>query len=374
MNVLYDHQIFSIQDFGGVSRYFHELLDHAGPGLSAELPVVLSNNLYLHDRRHTRHHEFFRHLPFRGRWRIIQYVNQQAARRALRRQNFDVFHPTLSSSPYFLDLLEAKPFVLTIHDMIERLFPQFYAEPDPGAAQELLCRRASRVIAVSEHTRADVLRLLKLPPECVEVIYHGYARREYQAAESRIAAPQNYLLYTGTRALYKNFSCLVEAFCQLTKREFPDLHLVCAGGHPFTSPEREMLRQAGIESRVHHFGMITDAQLQQLYRNARAFVFPSHYEGFGLPILEAFGQHCPVVLSQASCFPEIARDAALYFDPNQPEELRQQLRQLLHDADLRTHLARLGDLRVRDFTWQHTAARTRQVYEQARAAAPVFSH
>ncbi|GAA3926387.1 glycosyltransferase family 1 protein [Hymenobacter algoricola] len=374
MKILYDHQIFSIQDFGGVSRYFHELLEHAGPGLTAELPVVLSNNLYLHDRRHTRHHEFFRRLPLRGRWRLMQYVNHQATLRALRRQDFDVFHPTLNSSAYFLDLLEEKPFVLTIHDMIERLFPQFYAGPGTGAAQELLSRRASRIIAVSEHTRADILRLLPVPPERVEVIYHGYAHREYSAAESRVAAPANYVLYTGTRALYKNFSCLAEAFSQLSQRAFPDLHLVCAGGHPFTPVERELLRRQGLAGRVHHFGLLTDAQLQQLYRGARAFVFPSHYEGFGLPILEAFGQQCPVVLSRASCFPEIAQDAALYFDPNQPADLRQQLERLLGQPELRAHLTRLGYLRVRDFSWQHTAASTRQVYEEARAATPVFSH
>ena len=127
-----------------------------------------------------------------------------------------------------------------------------------------------------------------------------------------------------------------------------------------------MLREAGVTDYVQQYGYLADAQLNGLYRGAAAFVFPSRYEGFGLPILEAFGQSCPVVLSRASCFPEIAQEAALYFDPLNPTELREQLARVLTDAPLRTQLTHQGLLRVRDFTWAQTAAATRRVYEQAR--------
>ena len=128
------------------------------------------------------------------------------------------------------------------------------------------------------------------------------------------------------------------------------------------------MQRSGWAARSHQFGPVSDAQLSQLYRQAQAFIFPSEYEGFGLPILEAYGQQCPVLLSQASCFPEIAREAALYFPPAQPTMLAEQLGRLLTDTHLRRELVQLGQLRLLDFTWQHTARRTRAVYEEARQA------
>lgn len=371
MKVLYEPEVFSIQDFGGVSRYFYELIDHAGPDLKCELPVVLSNNLYLRGRKHTQHLQFMPGLPVPGGWRVIQYANRRAARQALQRQDFDVFHPTLNDNAHFLDALGDKPFIITIHDMIPALFGEYYGQDDPTLA--LLASRAARIITVSEHTRADVLRLLPVADEKVTVVHHGHATRSYPN-EALPPCPDNYLLFIGKRDNYKNFGCLVEAFGQLVRHEAPSLHLVCAGGGAFTAAEQGLLRQTGVEACTHQFGYLTDAQLNQLYRRAQAFVFPSHYEGFGFPILEAFGQHCPVVLSNASCFPEIAQDAALYFAPHDAAALHAQLVRLLHDQVLRQTLTHKGQLRVRDFTWAHTVAGTRSVYEEAREVSSVIAH
>lgn len=366
MKVLYEPEVFSIQDFGGVSRYFYELIDHAGPELTCELPVALSNNLYLKGRKHTQHRQFLPGLAVPGGWRVIQYANRRAARQAIERQNFDVFHPTLNDNAYFLDSLGDKPFIITIHDMIPALFGEYYGQQDPTLA--LLASRAARIITVSEHTRADVLRLLPVPAEKVSVVYHGHVTRSYPA-EALPLCPANYLLFIGKRDNYKNFGCLVEAF-GLLRREAPGLHLVCAGGGAFSAAEQELLRRAGVAHQTVQFGYLSDGQLNQLYRRAQAFVFPSEYEGFGFPILEAFGQQCPVVLSNASCFPEIAQDAALYFGPHNAAELYAQLARLLRDKELRLALTRRGQLRGRDFTWASTVARTCRVYEEARQAAP----
>ncbi|RSK29827.1 glycosyltransferase family 4 protein [Hymenobacter metallilatus] len=363
MRVLYDHQAFTLQDFGGVSRYHHELLCHAN--WQSELAVALSNNLYLRDRQHSRHHTFLPDSSLPARWRVIRYFNQRASRRALQRDNFDVFHPTLADDDYFLELLPAgRPLVVTIHDMIPALFPEHYPDRN-GAVLNRIVQRATRIIAVSEHTRADLLRLLPVAPEKVRVVHHGYTEREFTAAGPALPMPERYVLFTGSRALYKNFGVLAEALALLPPALGQDLHLVCAGGGPFTAAERELLAATGWAARAHQFGPVSDAQLNQLYRHAQAFVFPSEYEGFGLPILEAYGQQCPVLLSEASCFPEIAREAALYFPATQPGALAEQLARVLTDAALRRNLIRLGQLRLLDFTWQHTARRTRAVYEEA---------
>ncbi|UPL50278.1 glycosyltransferase family 4 protein [Hymenobacter sublimis] len=362
MRVLYDHQAFTLQDFGGVSRYHHELLCHAN--WQSELAVALSNNLYLRDRKYSNHRTFLPDVALRGRWRVIKHFNHRASVQALRRGAFDVFHPTLTDNDYFLELLEDRPLVITLHDMIPALFPQYYTNRD-GNTLERIARRANRIITVSEHTRADVLRLLPVTPEQVCVVHHGHADREYSSSGPALPTPERYILYTGSRALYKNFRVLLEGLALLPPAVAAGLHLVCAGGGAFTAAEQQELQRAGWARRAHQFGPVSDAQLNTLYRNALAFVFPSEYEGFGLPILEAFGQQCPVLLSHASCFPEIAQEAALYHHPHRPAELAQQLERLLSDARLRQDLIRMGQLRLLDFTWQQTARRTRAVYEAA---------
>jgi glycosyltransferase involved in cell wall biosynthesis len=362
MNILYDHQAFTVQDVGGVSRYYRALLDHAAPDIRSHVPLALTNNLYLQDRQHTDHYRFFPGLNFKGRFSLMWRLNAQVARRALRQRDYDVFHPTLNDNDYFLEDLPAdKPLVITIHDMIAAQQPQQFPWVDHSVLPRLAAR-AAHIITVSEHTRADVLRLLPIDPERVSVIHHGFTPAEASAG----LVDQGHLLYVGTRSGYKNFDCLLTAFAELVRvPATAQVRLVCAGGGPASATETARLEELGLLGRVHFTGTVTEGELMSLYRSAAAFVFPSHYEGFGFPILEAFGQHCPVVLSNASCFPEIAQDAALYFDPQQPSDLAVQLGLLLQDAGLRKQLVHLGSLRLQDFTWTQTAARTHEVYRAA---------
>ncbi|KAA9339260.1 glycosyltransferase family 4 protein [Hymenobacter busanensis] len=362
MKILYDHHAFSLQDVGGITRYFSELLRHAGSGTQCELPIVLSNNLYLHDRQHTRHVSIRPQWLAEKAWRLTGQINQWAAVRALQRGDFDVFHPTLNDADYFLDLIGDRPFVMTVHDLIPLLYPEYY----PHASVAGLARqtaRATRIIAVSENTRADLLRLLPVEPEQVVVVPHGTS----PAVPSRtgLAVPEHYLLYTGTRRFYKNFDCLLQAFA-LLRPHHPQLYVVCAGGGPFSPAETAQLEQLGLADRVVQRGPLSEAQLAYLYAQAQAFVFPSHYEGFGIPILEAFAHGCPAVLSHASCFPEVAQEAALYFNPNSPAHLAEQLGRLLAEPALQRQLREAGHRRGHDFTWARTAALTHRVYQEAR--------
>ncbi|TGE29289.1 glycosyltransferase family 4 protein [Hymenobacter metallicola] len=361
MKILYDHQAFTVQDVGGVSRYYRALLDHASPDVHSHVPVVVSNNVYLQDRRHTNHSAFFPGQSFRGRFSFMWKLNRLACRRALRRGSYDVFHPTLIDDPYFMHEVEDKPMVITIHDLIPVLFTEQYPQTDVALIGRI-AQRANQIIAVSEHTRTDILRLLPVSPERVTVVPHGYT----PSPPPRTLLPEGYLLYVGTRSGYKNFDCLLQALAQLVRR--PGLQaqrLVCAGGGRATEAEQDRLQELGLTQHVQFMGLVQEAELAGLYRGAAAFVFPSLYEGFGFPILEAFAQKCPVVLSNASCFPETAQDAALYFDPHQPADLAQQLHLLLLEPALRRQLQQLGTLRLADFTWAQTATRTRAVYRAA---------
>ena len=141
-----------------------------------------------------------------------------------------------------------------------------------------------------------------------------------------------------------------------------DLFLVCVGGGNFDEDEQNLLKSLSIQKKVLRFD-VNDGKLGYLYKNALAFVFPSLYEGFGLPIVEAFACKCPVVLNNASCFPELAADSAEYFDPSSIESMRKAIEKVINNYKLRQKLIKRGLERVKDFSWEKTAKKTKKVYQ-----------
>ena len=166
-----------------------------------------------------------------------------------------------------------------------------------------------------------------------------------------------YLLYVGGRGGYKNFSFFVEAIAPILKTSA--LSLFCTGAR-FNSEELALFDRLGISDKVHQ-RFVADAEMTDLFANAIAFVYPSIYEGFGIPILDAFAAGCPALIAGASCFPEVAGDAALYFDPKNAVDLRDKLTQLL-EGDIRQLLVDKGMERVRQFSWQRCADQTAEIY------------
>ena len=208
------------------------------------------------------------------------------------------------------------------------------------------------------------MEYLNVPEEKIDVIYHGLDPQPL--AEGRPdGLPDEYILYVGDRRGYKNFELVVNGFARLT-RDYPRLHLVLTG-RPLSKSEKELLANYGTEQRVTVMSDISDTVLAQLYRNARLFVYPSLYEGFGIPILEAFAQQCPVVLSRASCFPEVAADAAEYFDATSADGLVSAMKRVLIDDSHRHELTEKGTRRLSLFTWDETARRTEETYMKALA-------
>jgi glycosyltransferase involved in cell wall biosynthesis len=171
------------------------------------------------------------------------------------------------------------------------------------------------------------------------------------------------LLYVGTRSGYKNFRAFVGAIAPLLKAD-ADLVVLCVGGGAFNTSERKFFSELRIFDRLTQVEA-SDPELASLYHSARAFVFPSLYEGFGIPILEAFSCGCPCVLSRASCFPEIAGDAALYFDVDDEDSMTELIRKALYDESVRNELVTRGLQRHKMFSWQKTAKETLDVYRSA---------
>ena len=364
LRVLFDDEIFSTQFEGGVSRYFTHLVeDLPAAGVTPLLPFGLTCN------RHLAGSPAFagRRLPrFAGSRSLIRAVNRRRSLAALDRGGYEVWHTTWYDGravPH-LRAHPGKRLVTTVYDMTPEVMPAAIPSGvgDPHAGKQAMVEAADRVVAISAATKADLVRLTQTPAERIEVIHLGVGeglrwRPEWPAPAG---LPEKFLLFVGKRAGYKNFLGVAPALASVLAAR-PDLHLVCIGGGPLGSVETAPFGDAA--ARVHQL-QADDATLAWCYAHAAAFVFPSLYEGFGLPILEAFLNRCPAVLAERSCFPEIGADAALYFDPDRPETLVDQLDRLLGDAALCQRLAATGEIRARDFTWARMAAAHAALYRE----------
>jgi glycosyltransferase involved in cell wall biosynthesis len=387
MKILFDHQIFELQRWGGVSRYFLELLRGLRGRVDVELALGRSRNEYVPELNRllgmhvsdAGHREtFLARARVPGRKQLFSVakrllpsiqasrVNLATALGRLRGGGYELFHPTYFD-PYFLEPLAHRPFVLTIYDLAHDVFPDLFPGDDTSARRRLLASRAARIIAISAHTKRDVVEHLGVDPDRVDVVHLGLAWSAPARRPERL--PDRYVLYTGTRSAYKNWAPFVRALAPLILDD-PALHLVCSG-HPFSPEERAHLERLRIAGRVLHVSA-DEGVLRALYAGAAAFAFPSLYEGFGLPVLEAFSEGCPAALARTSSLPEVGGDAALYFDPTDEGSMRASVARLLDDAALRATLIARGRARVREFSWDATCAGTAESYRRAlgeRAAA-----
>jgi glycosyltransferase involved in cell wall biosynthesis len=368
MKILYDHQTFAIQEYGGISRYFLELMNQfrvkKDLEVSFDAALHYSNNEYLHDYPFLKYQPFLPGTRFRGKGPLLNQINKLYSIPFIFRGNYDLFHPTYYD-PYFLKYLKGKPFVITVHDMIHEIFPQYFPRYDRiRAYKRLLARKASHIIAVSGNTRDDLLHFYDIDPGVIEVVYHGnpFHGQEFQH-HAQTESHEAYFLFVGNRRKYKNFDFFVSTVSSILTSN-PKLKIICAGGGEFTPEEKKFFEKLNIPRQVFQV-RASDEDLKQLYSRAIAFVFPSLYEGFGIPVLEAFSCGCPALLSNTSSLPEIGGEAALYFDPSDPDTLYSVIVDLLENEKLREQLVVSGLNRIKNFTWEKTAWGTRAVYQQA---------
>ena len=389
MKILYDHQIFEIQEYGGISRYFYELMNFSKNNdfFKYDLSLKFSNNSYLKNDKYfnklirdlTPYKEFLPKINFRGKGKLYNLLknlrfinsnftdNERLSKYNLKLGNYNLFHPTYYSD-YFLNYLGKKPFILTIHDMVHEIYPQcFPADDEIRVKKKRLAKLSSRVIAVSNNTKKDIMKILGINEDKIVVIYHGSSLNINKNPINNLSnnflksIPDKYLLYVGNRVAYKNFNFYINSTYEILKKD-SNLKLVCAGGNHFTKAELELFENLKIKNKVIHFS-INDNILTYLYKNAIALIFPSLYEGFGIPILEAFACGCPIILCNSSCFPEIAQDAALYFEPNKSESLAMEVEKIIKNNSLREKLVKRGFLRLQDFSWEKTLIKTKKAYE-----------
>lgn len=363
MDIFYDHQIFSSQVFGGISRYFYQLISRLNEtGEShARVDVIFSNNYYYHTLPEASSLYFFKNYNFIGKNRILECINRIRSLSILDEQSFDLFHPTYNN-PYFLNKLGKKPFVVTVHDMIHELYPDLPNAAKEAANKKEMILNANGIIVPSEHTKKDILKLYNIDADKINVIYHGRPCLNTQNSSEKVELPDQYLLFVGQRNYYKNFPLLLKAFYML-KKDFPELCIICVGGGCLSNQEKLLTDKYSISDRVIQLNL-SDSMLNTAYKKAKAFIFPSEYEGFGIPVLEAFENECPVLLANSSCFPEIAQNAALYFENGEANDLANNILDIMNKPDLRDRLTAAGQKRCLNFSWERTTLQTEKLYSR----------
>jgi len=284
-------------------------------------------------------------------------------------------------------------FVVTIHDLILTHFPTRRATTlNPivyrfkNFAYRLVIsravKRAKKIITVSEFTKQDIVKQFGVKEEKIVVTYEGVAnlakgrdslfvaKLDNQEILDQFHIPKNFLLYVGNAYPHKNLEMLLEVFADL-RLKYPDLRLVLVGKEDFfynrvqdKARALNIWQQGNINSPVIFPGYVSDAQLEIFYQEARVYVFPSLYEGFGLPPLEAMARQCPVASSDRASLPEILGEAALYFNPEDKNEMVEKIGRLLDDQELRQSLINKGLERVKKFSWWECANETLNVYKQ----------
>ncbi|MHA4895116.1 glycosyltransferase family 4 protein [Pedobacter sp. PWIIR3] len=363
IKVFFDHQKFTTQRYGGISRYFATIIKEIQnrPDFEYLIGVLYSDNYYIANEKIPLNSGLFEKI-FKFKQGSLAYkTNQAYCRYLLNKGDFDVFHPTYYN-PYFLENLK-KPFVTTVHDMTYEMLPEyFWANDSLSYEKRLSIERANHIIAISETTKRDIVKFNDINPDKISVIYHGTDVETPLSFEEVSGLPENYLLYVGDRSGYKNFYLFIRAYARI-KKEYPDIKVVMAGGGALGIGDVEFLRRMNLSESVLHY-QVNDQQLNTLYKNALAFIYPSLYEGFGLPILEAFKAGCPILLSDTDCFREIGGDACLYFNCHDEDDLTESIKKLIGDKSIGASLVTNGKIRLLNFTLENSINKTLDVYKK----------
>lgn len=362
MKVLFDDQIFSEQKFGGISRYFVELAREFSleQEVTVRVPNALCTNQYL--REINRPERLGVCLPKAiSTGRIIRGMNRTYTSAYAR-----CFSPNIVHESYYPSRNRHWPagskIVTTVHDMIHELYPDnFLAIDRTPEFKQRAVDNADLVICVSENTRSDLVRQTGLNASKTIVVHHGADHLRAQPRPPPQLNDKPYLLYVGSRTGHKNFSCLLKAF---TGEQYlwKNLDLVCFGGGPMTAFELSEIQEAATPSTnvIHIDG--SDSTLCALYQHARAFVYPSKYEGFGIPPLEAMSQGCPVISSNVSSMPEVLGNAAEFFPPDDFLALQESIMKVVTNEHWRKYLVSRGSEHVKDYTWKKCAEQTLAAY------------
>jgi glycosyltransferase involved in cell wall biosynthesis len=364
MQIAFDYQIFCLQAYGGISRYFTRLAQELHC-LRQEVRIFapLHQNSYLLsiEENMVDGRYIYRYPPKTTRFYLA--YNFSISNYKINRWAPDVLHQTYYSR-LFSGPKKVKS-VITVYDMIHELYPdQFPIWDNTINIKKKAIQRADQIICISENTKNDLMHFYRIPEKKVSVVHLGFDEI-YPASIAKVFSTNNerpYLLYVGNRAGYKNFSGFLRAVA-LSKRLIKDFDVFAFGGGKFTNDEKTLISELGFRSQQVTQYSGDDLNLQYCYQTARAFVYPSLYEGFGMPPLEAMARGCPVISSNTSSMPEVIGFAAEFFNPNSIEEMGYAIEKVVYSDEAIDSLKIAGKNRLKHFSWEKCAKDTLKIYQ-----------
>lgn len=365
IKIVYDHQVFSWQKYGGVSRYIYELATefYERKDVDVKVLAMLYVNEYLKRCKPGLVIGFpIPYIPRKKYLDLIGSFNDIFSKNWLESNFIDIVHKTYYYSQSIAP--RGARVVVTVHDMTHEKLSQFFKNKNvrdntTSLAKQESVKRADRIICVSENTKKDLIEILDVEPTKISVIYHGYSLENSGTPRTKMKVP--YIFYVGERGGYKNFQRLLQAFASSSQLR-NSFNIICFGGGVFSQNELKEINALGLpEGKVCQVSG-DDIALANYYQNASVFAYTSLYEGFGIPLLEAMSLHCPVACSNTSSMPEVVGKAAELFDPYDPESIADALEKVLFSSERADNLVKLGTERIKHFSWQACAEKTRQVY------------
>lgn len=362
MNIVFDYQIFRLQKYGGISRYFIELAKHLQQidGCNPKIISTNSINEYLKELQNTKicspENYILKKLAYN---RYLDYRDKYAKLLLDCKSNKNsILHET-----YYTNRIHTKlKKVITIHDMIYELIhnssegEKFVIQTKREAIQQ-----ADHIITVSENTKLDLLKFYPEVKDKVTVVYHGISSIDVNSIPS-FDNSRPYVLFIGNREGYKNFEALLEVYVSSSKIH-QDFDLICFGGQPFYEHELKIINDYNLSHQIKQING-SDDLLNSLYKGASSLAYLSTYEGFGFPVLEAFRLNCPVVCSNLSSLPEVAGNCAQLINVDDKHDILNALDNILFHRDNFAEIINKARQRAESFSWKKCAEETHQVYQK----------
>ena len=356
MKIFFDHQIFNLQKFGGASNYIVNLVKHLNLKNEALIISLFHKNEYLKKSNLGKKFFFYNRVGFLNKY--VRKINKAYFEYYSKTNSPDIIHYTYFNEKIFYKSKAKK--VITEYDLIKE---KFYKEnyKDQIEYKKKLFEKVDQVICISNNTKKDLLKEYNMDASKISVI--NLSVNKDKSFRTRPLNVRPFILYVGNRERYKNFINAVKAYSKSDKLK-KDFDFVCFGGGKFTKLEENLFKELKVDRNRFYFFDGDEEDLNFFYHKARLFIFPSLYEGFGLPLLEAMNMECPVICSNTSCFPEVVNNAAILFDPENIDSIKFQIEKTIYDEELLINLKDKGNKNLLKYSWEECSLETEKLYKK----------
>jgi len=373
MKIMYDYQIFWDQEYGGPSRYFINLAKHLTQTEEINICAPFYINNYLREIPKDIIYGlkisklFPKNFPIKFKNSLInpifESLNKKLSNRFCKKNNPDIVHKT-----YFKDgEKKNKPVVVTVYDLVHEKFFKEYNRDEFYRPKKEALESADKIICISNNTAKDLKEFYNIDNKKIETIYLGNSLKDNfkntQNNQSMKKFEKDYLLFVGKRRGYKNFLNFLKAYSYSDNLK-KNFIIICFGSMKFTKEEILEFKKLKLnqENIIHVNG--DDKLLSEYYMNAKALIYPSLYEGFGLPILEAMSFNCPVICSNTGSIPEVGGEAVEYFDPYDIDAMSEKINKIVSDDSKLKNLIAKGQIHQKLFSWQKCSNQTLDLYKK----------